>query len=110
MGAQQEMLGQVGESPQEAFGSLEEDARSLPQASRHQTCQVHEEQALQSRVLCSPKSSHRSLQEVEGCSQEAHEKQEVEAQVLPQALLQAGSSYEAQVEEGHCMPQEQEVQ
>jgi len=118
------MLGQVGESAQEAYGSLQEDAChpqekvssleeeacSCSQSSHCEAQEVHEEQGLQSKVFRSPQGSHRSLQEVEGSSQEAHEKQEVEAQVLPQALLPTGSSYEAQVEEDPCMPEEQEMQ
>jgi len=45
-----------------------------------------------------------------GCSQEAHEKPEVEAQVLPPSLVQTGSFDEASVEENQSVLEEQEMQ
>lgn len=71
---------------------------------------MHEEQEVQSQVLPCPQGSHCTFQKVASRAQASPQEQEVEEEVVPQALLEEGTHGKAEVEEASRMLEEQVLQ
>jgi len=97
-------------SSQEEVPGLEEEDVCCSQSTHCKAQEVHEEQGLQGQVPCSRQGSHCTLQKMACQPQEASQEQEMEEEVVQDALLEEGTCCKAEVEGAPRMLEEQGLQ